>query len=65
MTDYKATSANIHNSEMLNELLYKNEDGGQSIHAGSALSQRSFRRSMPQENIEKVTYMKRVFAINR
>lgn len=36
ITGYKATTANTHDSEVIDELLDKNEDGGQPLYADSA-----------------------------
>jgi IS5 family transposase len=52
ITDYKATAANIHDSEMLDELLDKKEDGGQSLHADSAYRSEPLEEVCRRKNIE-------------
>ncbi|GAC1662417.1 MAG: IS5-like element ISMac22 family transposase [Flavisolibacter sp.] len=51
ITGYKATTANIHDSEMLEELLDKKEDGGQGVYTDSAYR---------SEALEKVCRNKKV-----
>jgi Transposase and inactivated derivatives, IS5 family len=58
ITDYKATTANIHDSEMLDELLDKKEDGGQSIHADSAYRSEALEEVCRKKNIESCIHEK-------
>jgi len=52
ITDYRATSANIHDSEMLEELLDKKEDGGQPVYADSAYRSGALEKICRKKNIE-------------
>jgi transposase, IS5 family len=58
ITDYKATTANIHDSEMLDELLDKKEDGGQSIHADSAYRSEALEEVCRKKNIKSCIHEK-------
>ncbi len=48
----KATTANIHDSEMLEELLDKKEDGGQRVYADSAYRSEALEEICRKKNIE-------------
>jgi transposase, IS5 family len=52
ITDYKATTANIHDSEMLEVLLDKKEDGGQPVHADSAYRSEALEEVCRSKNIK-------------
>lgn len=52
ITGYKATTANIHDSEVMDELLNKKEDGGQSVHADSAYRSEAIEQICRRKNIE-------------
>jgi transposase, IS5 family len=58
ITDYKATTANIHDSEMLEELLDKKEDGGQPVHADSAYRSEALEQVCHSKNIESQIHEK-------
>lgn len=58
ITGYKATTANIHDSEMLDELLDKKEDGGQSVHADSAYRSEALEKVCRKKNIESQIHEK-------
>ena len=58
ITDYKATTANIHDSEMLDELLDKKEDGGQSVYADSAYRSEALEEVCRKKNIESFIHEK-------
>lgn len=58
ITDYKATTANIHDSEMLDELLDKKEDGGQSVYADSAYRSEALEEVCRKKNIESKIHEK-------
>lgn len=52
ITAYKATTANIHDSEMLDQLLDKKEDGGQNVYADSAYRSEALEEICRKKNIE-------------
>lgn len=58
ITDYKATSANIHDSEMLEVLLDKKEDGGQCVHADSAYRSEALEEVCRSKNIKSQIHEK-------
>lgn len=58
ITGYKATTANIHDSEMLDELLDKKEDGGQSVYADSAYRSEAIEKVCRKKNIESQIHEK-------
>jgi IS5 family transposase len=58
ITDYRATTANIHDSEMLDELLDKKEDGGQRIYADSAYRSEALEEVCRKKNIESYIHEK-------
>lgn len=58
ITDYKATTANIHDSEMLEALLDKKEDGGQRVYADSAYRSEALEQACISKNIESFIHEK-------
>jgi IS5 family transposase len=52
ITGYKATTANIHDSEVMDELLDKKEDGGQPLYADSAYRSQAIEQMCRKKNIE-------------
>lgn len=58
ITGYKATTANIHDSEMMDELLNKEEDGGQSVHADSAYRSEGIEKICNRKHIESCIHEK-------
>ena len=58
ITAYKATTANVHDSEMLEELLDKKEDGGQSVYADSAYRSEALQEVCRKKNIESQIHEK-------
>jgi transposase, IS5 family len=52
ITGYSVTPANIHDSEVIEELLDKKEDGGQPLYADSAYRSQAIERICEQKNIE-------------
>jgi len=55
ITGYKATTANIHDSELMDKLLDKKEDGGQSVHADSAYRSDAIEKVCLSKNIKRVS----------
>lgn len=58
ITGYKATTANIHDSEMINELLTRKEDGGQPVYADSAYRSVAIEQTCKRKNIESQIHEK-------
>jgi IS5 family transposase len=52
ITGYKATVANVHDNEMIDGLLDKKEDGGQSVHADRAYRSEAIEQICRNKNIE-------------
>lgn len=52
ITAYKATTANIHDSEVMEELLDKQEDGGHAVYADSAYRSEALEEVCRKKNIE-------------
>lgn len=52
ITGYQATTANVHDSEVLEELLDKKEDGGQTLHADSAYRSEAIEQICHSKTIE-------------
>jgi IS5 family transposase len=52
ITAYEVTTANIHDSEILDKLLDKKEDGGQSVYADSAYRSEALQEVCHKKNIE-------------
>ncbi len=52
ITGYRATAANIHDSEVIEELLDKKEDGGQPVYADSAYRSQAIEEVCRKKNIE-------------
>lgn len=52
ITAYKATTANIHDSEVMEELLDKQEDGGHPVYADSAYRSEALEEVCRKKNIE-------------
>lgn len=51
ITGYQVTSANVHDSEVLEGLLNKTEDGGQSLHADSAYRSEGIEKMLRKKNM--------------
>lgn len=58
ITGYKATTANIHDSELMDKLLDKKEDGGQSVHADSAYRSDAIEKVCLRKNIKSCIHEK-------
>lgn len=58
ITGYKATTANIHDSEVIDELLDKKEDGGQPLYADSAYRSQAIEKMCRKKNIESCIHEK-------
>lgn len=58
ITGYKATAANIHDSEVIGELLSKKEDSGQPVHADSAYRSEAIEQSCRRKDIESCIHEK-------
>jgi transposase, IS5 family len=58
ITGYKATTANIHDSEVAGELLDKKEDSGQPLHADSAYRSEAIEQMCRKKNIESCIHEK-------
>lgn len=58
ITGYKATAANIHDSEMIGELLDKKEDGGQPVYADSAYRSEAIEQMCRNKTIESCIHEK-------
>ncbi len=58
ITGYKATTANIHDSEVMDELLDKKEDGGQPLNADSAYRSEAIEQMCLKKNIESCIHEK-------
>jgi IS5 family transposase len=58
ITKYKVTTANIHDSEVLEELLDKKEDGGQPLYADSAYRSEAIEQACIKRNIQSCIHEK-------
>jgi transposase, IS5 family len=58
ITGYKATTANIHDSEVIGELLSKKEDSGQPVHADSAYRSEAIEQICRSKNIDSCIHEK-------
>ena len=58
ITAYKATTANIHDSEVIDELLNNKEDSSQSLHADSAYRSEAIEQLCSRKNIESCIHEK-------
>ena len=58
ITGYKATTANIHDSEVIDELLSKNEDSRQPVHADSAYRSEAIEQMCRSKNIDSCIHEK-------
>jgi IS5 family transposase len=58
ITGYKTTAANIHDSEVMDELLDKKEDGGQPLYADSAYRSEAIEQMCRKKNIESCIHEK-------
>lgn len=58
ITGYKATTANIHDSEVIDELLDKKEDGSQCVYADSAYRSEAIEQKCARKNIESCIHEK-------
>lgn len=58
ITAYKATTANIHDSEVMDELLNSKEDSSQSVHADSAYRSEAIEQLCRRKNIESCIHEK-------
>jgi IS5 family transposase len=58
ITAYKATSANIHDSEVMDKLLNNKEDSSQSLHADSAYRSEAIEQLCSRKNIESCIHEK-------
>ena len=58
ITGYKATTVNIHDSEVIDELLSKKEDSGQPVHADSAYRSEAIEQICRSKNIESCIHEK-------
>lgn len=58
ITGYKATTANIHDSEVIDELLDKKEDSGQPLHADSAYRSQTIEHACIKKGIESCIHEK-------
>lgn len=57
ITDYKVTSANIHDSEMIGELVSK-KDGGQKLYADSAYRSEKIEQELKRKNVTSMIHEK-------
>ncbi|MEJ7828783.1 MAG: transposase, partial [Segetibacter sp.] len=58
ITGYKTTAANIHDSEVIDELLDKKEDSGQPLHADSAYRSQTIEHACIKKGIESCIHEK-------
>jgi len=58
ITGYKVTTAKVHDSEMMDDLLSKKEDGGQPVHADSAYRSEAIEQICYTKNIESCIHEK-------
>lgn len=58
ITGYKATTANIHDSEVIDELLSKNEDSRQPVHADSAYRSEAIEQMCRSKKIDSCIHEK-------
>lgn len=58
ITNYKATTANIHDSEMIDELIDKKEDGGQPLYADSAYRSEAIEQACIRKGIQSYIHEK-------
>lgn len=58
ITGYKATTANIHDSEVIDKLLSNKEDSGQPVHADSAYRSEAIEQICRSKNIESCIHEK-------
>jgi len=58
ITRYKATTANVHDSEVIDELLDNKEDSDQTVHADSAYRSESIEKICSKKNIESCIHEK-------
>lgn len=58
ITRYKATAANVHDSEVMDELLDKKEDGGQRIYADRAYRSEALEQVCRRKNMESYIHEK-------
>lgn len=58
ITDYKVTPANVHDSEVVDELLDKKEDSGQPLHGDCAYSSKAVREICCKKGIESLIHEK-------
>ena len=58
ITRYKATTANVHDSEVIDELLDKKEDSDQTVHADSAYRSEAIEKICRKKNIESCIHEK-------
>ena len=58
ITGYKATTANIHDSEVIEELTDKKEDSGQPLHADSAYRSEGIEQMCSKKNIQSCIHEK-------
>lgn len=58
ITGYKATTANIHDSDVIDELLSKNEDSRQPVHADSAYRSEAIEQMCRSKNIDSCIHEK-------
>jgi IS5 family transposase len=58
ITNYKATAANIHDSQVFDELVNKKEDGGQKVYADSAYRSEAIEEVCRTKNMESYIHEK-------
>ncbi len=58
VTNYKVTAANIHDSEVITELMSRKEDSGQSLYADSAYRSDAIEKDCNRKNIESQIHEK-------
>lgn len=58
ITSYKATTANIHDSEVIDELMNKKEDSGQPLHADSAYRSEAIEQACIKKGIQSYIHEK-------
>ena len=58
ITGYRVTTANVHDSEMIDTLLDKKEDGGQPLHADSAYRSKAIEQVCIAKNIKSCIHEK-------
>lgn len=58
ITDYRVTPANVHDSEVMEELLDKKEDSGQPLYADSAYRSEEIEKICEKKNIESCIHEK-------